>query len=166
MGIQTPMAQGRSTKIILTINLIRTSRLSIKIFLFIVGLAEFELPVVPESPGGGEPPEAGSYLMLIDSCITRLRLKDLLGPATRVKKRKKEKVPAPGTRNPKPEARDPKRKGRTPPCGKVFPPRSAAVPRAPSGSGLPHSSWRTNIESSVRHVSMSGESRQRERALY
>ena len=31
--------------------------------------------------------EAGSYLRLIDSCITSLRLKDLLGPATRVKKK-------------------------------------------------------------------------------
>jgi len=29
---------------------------------------------------------AGSYLRLIDSCITQLRLKDLLGPVTRVKK--------------------------------------------------------------------------------
>jgi len=33
--------------------------------------------------------EAGSYLRLIDSCITLLRLKDLLGPVTRVKKKKK-----------------------------------------------------------------------------
>ena len=29
-----------------------------------------------------------SYLRLIDSCITHLRLKDLLGPVTRVKKKK------------------------------------------------------------------------------
>ena len=34
--------------------------------------------------------QAGSYLRLIDSCI---RLKDLLGPVTRVKKKKKY-VPA------------------------------------------------------------------------
>ena len=33
--------------------------------------------------------EAGSYLRLIDSCITQLKLKDLLGPVTRVKKKKR-----------------------------------------------------------------------------
>jgi len=36
--------------------------------------------------------EAGSYLRLIDSCITHsFRLKDLIGPVTRVKKNKKKK---------------------------------------------------------------------------
>ena len=35
--------------------------------------------------------EAGSYLRLRDSCITRLRLKDLLGTVTRVKKKNKKK---------------------------------------------------------------------------
>ena len=51
------------------------------------------------SPPAGAPPtppceesgsEAGSYLRLIDSCITQL--KALLGPVTRVKKKKKVKV--------------------------------------------------------------------------
>jgi len=31
---------------------------------------------------------AGKYLRLIDSCITQLKLKDLPGPVTRVKKKK------------------------------------------------------------------------------
>ena len=34
--------------------------------------------------------EAGSYLRLIDSCITQL--KDLLGPVTRVTKKKKDEL--------------------------------------------------------------------------
>ena len=34
--------------------------------------------------------EAGSYLRLIDCCILSLRLKHLLGPVTRVKKKKKK----------------------------------------------------------------------------
>ena len=33
--------------------------------------------------------EAGSYLRLIDSCITQLRPKDLLGPVKKVEKKKK-----------------------------------------------------------------------------
>jgi len=42
--------------------------------------------------------EAGSDLRLIDSCITQiLRLKDLLGPVTRVKKKKMGR-PCRGTR--------------------------------------------------------------------
>ena len=32
--------------------------------------------------------EAGSYLRLTDSCITQLKAKDLLGPVTRLKKKK------------------------------------------------------------------------------
>ena len=33
--------------------------------------------------------EAGSYVRLIDSCITQLKAQDLLGPVTRAKKKKK-----------------------------------------------------------------------------
>ena len=41
------------------------------------------------SPGA----EAGSYLRLVDSCITQLEAQDLLGPVTRVKKKKKKCPP-------------------------------------------------------------------------
>ena len=46
---------------------------------------------VPCSLDRGGLSEAGSYLRLIDSCITQLRLKDLLRPVTRVKKKKKKR---------------------------------------------------------------------------
>ena len=43
-----------------------------------------------EQPGRDQRQPPGSYLRLIDSGITQLRLKDLLGPVTRVKKTKKK----------------------------------------------------------------------------
>ena len=88
-GIQTPMAQGRSTKIISMIKWIRTSRLSIKNSLSL-GVAPGSVRVLQinvlkyEMCSGSE---TVAYLRLIDSCITQLKAQ---GPSRTCNESKEE----------------------------------------------------------------------------
>ena len=73
-GIQTPMAQGRSTQIISTIKWIRTSRLSIKNPLSL--WAGFDAAHDPRTGGEDERPLSGSKSSFATAliCVTRGRM--------------------------------------------------------------------------------------------